>query len=114
MFARFDENPVMIIQDIKKKTLRTDGRTDARTHTRTLTRTHGQRETVYPPQTKFAGGIIKHSIENKNHQLPYTQHQWPDQLFSGQHTDTTKYKQNETLIEMELNYMNSSLSEKGG
>ena len=45
MFARFDENPAMTLQDIKKKkTLRTDARTD-------------NVKTVYPPQTKFAGGI---------------------------------------------------------
>ena len=32
MFARFDENPAMTLQDIKKqKKLRTDGRTHART-----------------------------------------------------------------------------------
>ena len=50
MFARFDENPVMTLQDIKKiKTLRTDARTDARTD---------NVETVYPPQTKFVVGII--------------------------------------------------------
>ena len=36
MFARFDENPAMTVQDIKKnKTLRTDAHTDARTHART-------------------------------------------------------------------------------
>ena len=52
MFARFDENPAMTLQDIKRnKTLRTDGRTDARTHART-----DNVKTVYPPQTKFAGG----------------------------------------------------------
>ena len=39
MFARFDENPAMTLQDIK------DARTD-------------NVKTVYPPQTKFAGGII--------------------------------------------------------
>ena len=51
MFARFDENPAMTLQDIKKnKTLRTDGRTDGCTD---------NVKTVYPPQTKFAGGIIK-------------------------------------------------------
>ena len=44
MFARFDENPAMTLQDIKKTTLRTD------THTDNV-------KTVYPPQTKFAGGI---------------------------------------------------------
>ena len=49
MFARFDENPAMTLQDIKKKkTIRTDGRT----HTRT-----DNVKTVYPPQTKFAGVI---------------------------------------------------------
>ena len=47
MFAKFDENPAMTLQDIKK-TLRTDGRTHA--HTDNV-------KTVYPPQTKFAGGI---------------------------------------------------------
>ena len=51
MFARFDENPAMTLQDIKetKRYGRTDGRTDA--HTDNV-------KTVYPPQTKFAGGII--------------------------------------------------------
>ena len=49
MFARFDKNPAMTLQDIKKnKTLRMDGRTD-------------NVKTVYPPQTKFAGGIIQHN-----------------------------------------------------
>ena len=50
MFARFDENPAIALQDIKKKTLRTDGRTHTRTHART-----DNVKTVYPPQTKFAG-----------------------------------------------------------
>ena len=46
MFARFDENPAMTLQDIKgKKTLRTGAHMD-------------NVKTVYPPQTKFAGGII--------------------------------------------------------
>ena len=53
MFARFDENPAMTLQDIKKT--KRYGQTDGRTHTRT----HGQREnSIPPPQTKFAGGII--------------------------------------------------------
>ena len=49
MFARFDENPEMTLQDIKetkrygRKHTRTDGRTD-------------KVKTVYPPQTKFCGG----------------------------------------------------------
>ena len=44
MFARFYENPAMTLQDIKE------------------TKRYGQTDnvkTVYPPQTKFAGGIIK-------------------------------------------------------
>ena len=45
MFARFDENPTMTLQDIKE-TKRYGRRTD-------------NVKTVYPPQTKFAGGIIK-------------------------------------------------------
>ena len=51
MFARFDENPAMTLQDIKeiKRYRRTHVRMDALTH---------NVKTVYPPQTKFAGGII--------------------------------------------------------
>ena len=52
-FARFDENPAMTLQDIKKKTLGTDRRTHGRMHAHT-----DNGKTVYPPQTKFAGGII--------------------------------------------------------
>ena len=46
MFARFNENPAMTLQDIKetKRYGRTEGRTDEKT--------------VYSLQTKFAGGII--------------------------------------------------------
>ena len=51
MFARFDENPAMTLQDIKKT--KRYGRTDARTDAHT-----DNVKTVYPPQTKFAGGII--------------------------------------------------------
>ena len=45
MFARFDENPAMTLRVIKetKRYGRTDGRTD-------------NVKTVYPLQTKFAGG----------------------------------------------------------
>ena len=51
MFARFNENPAMTLQDIKetKRYGQTDGRTDGRTD---------NVKTVYPLQTKFAGGII--------------------------------------------------------
>ena len=58
MFARFDENPAMTLQDIKET--KRYGRTDAHTHTRTHGRTDRRTDnvkTVYPPQTKFAGGI---------------------------------------------------------
>ena len=46
MFARFDENPAMTLQDIKetKRYRRTDTRTDARTDART----DGQRENSIP------------------------------------------------------------------
>ena len=48
MFARFNENPAMTLQDIKET--KRYGRTDARTD---------NVKTVYPLQTKFAGGIMK-------------------------------------------------------
>ena len=44
MFARFDENPAMTLQDIKE--------------TKPYGRTHGQRENSIPT-TKFVGGIKK-------------------------------------------------------
>ena len=48
MFARFDENPAMTLQDIKET--KRYGRTHARTDGRTW-------KQYTPPQTKFAGGI---------------------------------------------------------
>ena len=51
MFARFDENPAVTLRVIKET--KRYGRTD--------TQTDGRRDnvkTVYPLQTKFAGGII--------------------------------------------------------
>ena len=56
MVARFDENPAMTLQDIKKT--KCYGRTDGHTHGCTHTRTDNVK-TVYPPQLKFAGGIMK-------------------------------------------------------
>ena len=52
MFARFNENPAMTLQDIKetKRNGWTHGRTD-------------NVKTVYPLQTKFAGGIINSIIQ---------------------------------------------------
>ena len=63
MFARFDENPAMTLRVIKetKRYGRTHGHTDGRTDGRT-----DNVKTVYPLQTKFAGGIITWiSIGNK-------------------------------------------------
>ena len=55
MFARFDENPAMTLQDIKET--KCYGRTDGCMHGRT-----DNVKTVYPPQTNFAGGIIRDII----------------------------------------------------
>ena len=51
MFGRFNENTAMTLQDIKET--KRYGRTDGRKHGRT-----DNVKTVYPLQTKFAGGII--------------------------------------------------------
>ena len=48
MFARFNENPAMTLQDIKET------KRYGRTHSRT-----DNVKTVYPLQTKFVGGIMK-------------------------------------------------------
>ena len=64
MFARFDENPAMTLRVIKetKRYGRTHRRTDARTD---------NVKTVYPLQTKFAGGIkICIKIKHANKQDP--------------------------------------------
>ena len=55
MFARFDENPAMTLQDIKetKRYGRTDAHTDARTHTHT----HGQRENSIPHHKQSLRGV---------------------------------------------------------
>ena len=54
MFARFNENPAMTLQDIKET--KRYGRTDGRTHGRTDGRTDGQRENSLPPTNKVCGG----------------------------------------------------------
>ena len=53
MFARFDENPAMTLQDIKKTKRygRMGGRTDAHTHR--------QRENSIPTTNKVCGGDKK-------------------------------------------------------
>ena len=61
MFARFDENPAMTFQDIKET--KRYGRTDRRTHARTHAHTDNVK-TVYPPQTKFAGGITIGAVQS--------------------------------------------------
>ena len=61
MFARFDENPAMTLRVIKET--KRYGRTDARTD---------NVKTVYPLQTKFAGGIKK--IHLKMKVLEWSQH----------------------------------------
>ena len=53
MFARFNENPAMTLQDIKET--KRYGWTDGRTHGRT----HGQRENSIPPTNKVCGGYKK-------------------------------------------------------
>ena len=60
MFARFDENPAMTLQDDKETNCY--GRTDGRTHAWT-----DNVKTIYPPQSKFVGGgIIKRTNINKS------------------------------------------------
>ena len=56
-FARFDENPAMTLRVIKET--KRYGRTDGRTHART-----DNVKTVYPLQTKFAGGINMHACSD--------------------------------------------------
>ena len=46
MFARFDENPAMTLQDIQK----------TKRYRRTEARTHGQRENSIPTPNKVCGG----------------------------------------------------------
>ena len=58
MFARFDENPALTLRVVKET------KRYGRTHARTGGRTHGRTDNVkavYPPQIKFAGGIIKNT-----------------------------------------------------
>ena len=51
MFARFDENPAMTLQDFKET--KRYGRTDAHTHTRT----HRQRENSIPHHKQSLRGV---------------------------------------------------------
>ena len=60
MFARFDENPAMTLQDIKetKRYGRTDARTDGRTD--------GQRENSIPTTNKVCGGYNYDGLKIEN------------------------------------------------
>ena len=49
MFARFNENQAMTLQDIKE--------------TKRYARTHGQRENSIPPTNKVCGGGYKKGLE---------------------------------------------------
>ena len=55
MFTRFDENPAMTLRVIKET--KRYGRTEVRTHGRM-----DNVKTVYPPQTKFAGGTTTNKV----------------------------------------------------
>ena len=57
MFARFDENPAMTLQDIKET------KRYGRTHGGTHARTDGQRENSIPTTNKVCGGY-KNKILN--------------------------------------------------
>ena len=63
MFARFDENPAMTLQDIKET--KRYGRTDGCTHGRTHARTHGQRENSIPTTNKVCGGYNKKTPQTR-------------------------------------------------
>ena len=62
MFARFDENPAMTLEDIKET--KRYGRTDGRTH---------EVKTVYPPQTKF-WGYKEPSLSHRDGSFEYPHH----------------------------------------
>ena len=68
MFARFDENPTMTLQDIKETNI-----TDGRTHGHTHGRTDGQRENSLPTTNKVCGGIMM-KIHLKMKALECSQH----------------------------------------
>ena len=79
MFARFNENPAMTLQDIKE--------------TKRYGQTHGRMDnvkTVYPPQTKFAGGI-NYFIINLHESMG------PDQTCNPLALQSDKYLQPDTL-----------------
>ena len=58
MFARFNENPAMTLQDIKET------KRYGRTHGQTHGCTDGQRENSIPPTNKVCGGIKTRKYRN--------------------------------------------------
>ena len=84
MFARFNENPAKTLQDIKetKRYRRTDPRTDTWTD---------NVKTVYPLQTKFAGGIITvyknicYGSVNEKLLLRTQKHMFDREIFDNNH-----------------------------
>ena len=64
MFARFDENPALTLQVIKKNKKRY-GWSDARTDARTDGRTHGQPENSIPHHKQSLWGYNKRKVVEK-------------------------------------------------
>ena len=60
MFARFDENPAITLQDIKET------KRYGRTHARTTGQTDGQPENSIPTTNKVCGGQRENSIPTTN------------------------------------------------
>ena len=64
MFARFNENPAMTLQDIKE--------------TKRYGRTDGQRENSIPPTNKVCGGYKNNKYQNlKSCGRSWWAHVWP-------------------------------------
>ena len=87
MFARFDENPAMNLQDIKET--KRYGRTEARTD---------NVKTVYPLQTKFAGGINTNNITNKSQEVsPFSAGNHKAAMNSGESMRNTRHQKTQMI-----------------
>ena len=93
MFARFDENPAMTLQDIKKKKRygRTDGRTD------------GQRENSIPTTNKVCGGYNELMATRK--WSKETKTDFIVRILSSEHFNFKRYS-----IEREVIWINTILT----
>ena len=92
MFARFDENPAMTLQDIKET--KRDGRTDGRTDGHTDGCTDGQRENSIPTTNKVCGGYKElsgpcHKMHANNNSTDQPEH--PSNLISPCYSFSRKY-----------------------